>query len=83
MEVMVMLLYEDKKEEVGVYEFIPKNNYDLFKYKTDELRKWMQETDMAVVVSEETGIISMFHKGSFQRNLEPGALSKYLTDNVR
>ena len=38
---------------------------------------------VAVVVSEETGIISVFHKGSFQRNLEAEELAKYLTENVR
>ena len=38
---------------------------------------------VAVVVSEETGIITVFRKGSFQRNLQAGELSKYLADNVR
>ena len=38
---------------------------------------------IAVVVSEETGIISVFHKGSFQRNLEAADLFRYLADNVR
>ena len=38
---------------------------------------------VAVVVSEETGIISAFHKGSFQRNLSAGTLAQYLADNVR
>ena len=38
---------------------------------------------VAVVVSEETGIITVFHKGSFQRNLQAGDLSRYLADNVR
>lgn len=38
---------------------------------------------VAVVVSEETGIISVFHKGSFQRNLESENLAKYLAEHVR
>ena len=38
---------------------------------------------VAVVVSEETGYISAFHKGSFQRNLSAEDLVKYLADNVR
>ena len=38
---------------------------------------------VAVVVSEETGNISVFHKGSFQRNLSAQDLAKYLADNVR
>ena len=38
---------------------------------------------VAVVVSEETGHITAFHKGSFQRNLSTEDLVKYLADNVR
>lgn len=38
---------------------------------------------VAVVVSEETGIISVFHKGSFRRNLTAHELAKFLTENVR
>ena len=38
---------------------------------------------VAVVVSEESGYISVFHKGSFQRNLTPEELAKFLADNVR
>lgn len=34
-----MLLYEDKKNKIGIYEFVPKNMYDFFEYKTDELKK--------------------------------------------
>ena len=38
---------------------------------------------VAVVVSEETGNITVFHKGSFQRNLSPLGLAQYLADTVR
>jgi len=38
---------------------------------------------VAVVVSEETGTISAFHKGSFQRNLDSRTLTAYLAENVR
>ena len=38
---------------------------------------------VAVVVSEETGIISVFHKGSFQRNMTADALTRFLSENVR
>lgn len=38
---------------------------------------------VAVVVSEETGSISAFHKGTFQRNLSSADLAQYLADNVR
>ena len=38
---------------------------------------------VAVVVSEETGTISVFHKGSFQRNVKGEQLAKYLAENVR
>ena len=38
---------------------------------------------VAVVVSEETGIISVFRKGSFQRNISGEELAKYLAENVR
>jgi len=38
---------------------------------------------VAVVVSEETGIISVFRKGSFQRNISGQELAKYLAENVR
>ena len=38
---------------------------------------------VAVVVSEETGIITVFHKGSFQRDMSSELLTKYLVDNVR
>lgn len=38
---------------------------------------------VAVVVSEETGQISVFHKGSFQRNLSGHEVAKYLAENVR
>ena len=38
---------------------------------------------VAVVVSEETGIITVFHKGSFQRDMSAELLTKYLVDNVR
>lgn len=38
---------------------------------------------VAVVVSEETGIISVFRKGSFQRNISGQNLAKYLAENVR
>lgn len=38
---------------------------------------------VAVVVSEETGTISAFHKGSFQRNLNIKTLATYLAENVR
>jgi uncharacterized protein (TIGR00159 family) len=38
---------------------------------------------VAVVVSEETGTISAFHKGSFQRDLSAESLARYLADNVR
>lgn len=38
---------------------------------------------VAVVVSEETGIISVFRKGSFQRNISGQDLAKYLAENVR
>ena len=38
---------------------------------------------VAVVVSEETGNITVFHKGSFQRDLTVEQLTKYLVENVR
>lgn len=38
---------------------------------------------VAVVVSEETGIISVFHKGSFQRDMTAEALTRFLSENVR
>ena len=38
---------------------------------------------VAVVVSEETGIISVFHKGSFQRDMTADALIHFLSENVR
>lgn len=38
---------------------------------------------VAVVVSEETGIISVFHKGSFQRDMTADGLMRYLSENVR
>ena len=38
---------------------------------------------VVVVVSEETGQISGFHKGSFQRNLTAEDLLRYLVENVR
>jgi DNA integrity scanning protein DisA with diadenylate cyclase activity len=38
---------------------------------------------VAVVVSEETGIISVFRKGSFRRNLAAQDIAKYLAENVR
>jgi len=38
---------------------------------------------VAVVVSEETGTITVFHKGSFQRDLSEGQLTQFLSDNVR
>lgn len=38
---------------------------------------------VAVVVSEETGIISVFHKGSFQRDMTADALTRFLAENVR
>ena len=38
---------------------------------------------VAIVVSEETGRISVFHKGSFQRNLSANSLTAYLAENVR
>ena len=38
---------------------------------------------VAVVVSEETGIISVFHKGSFQRDMTADALMRFLSENVR
>ncbi len=38
---------------------------------------------VAIVVSEETGRISVFHKGSFQRNLSVSSLTAYLAENVR
>ena len=38
---------------------------------------------VAVVVSEETGIISVFHKGSFQRDMTADALTRFLSENVR
>lgn len=38
---------------------------------------------VAIVVSEETGIITVFHKGSFQRNLSSEQLALFLTENVR
>ena len=38
---------------------------------------------VAVVVSEETGNITVFHKGSFQRNLSVKDLAQYLADTVR
>ena len=38
---------------------------------------------VAVVVSEETGIISVFRKGSFRRDLASQDIAKYLAENVR
>ena len=38
---------------------------------------------LAVVVSEETGQITVFHKGSFQRDLSADSLLRYLAENVR
>ena len=38
---------------------------------------------VAVVVSEETGIISVFHKGSFQRDMTADSLTRFLSENVR
>ena len=38
---------------------------------------------VAVVVSEETGTITVFHKGSFQRDLSEGQLTQFLSNNVR
>ena len=38
---------------------------------------------VAVVVSEETGIISVFHKGSFQRDMTADSLMHFLSENVR
>ena len=38
---------------------------------------------VAVVVSEETGIISVFHKGSFQRDMKADTLMHFLSENVR
>ena len=38
---------------------------------------------VAVVVSEETGIITVFHKGSFQRDMSEESLTRYLLENVR
>ncbi len=38
---------------------------------------------VAVVVSEETGIISVFHKGSFQRDMTADGLTHFLSENVR
>lgn len=38
---------------------------------------------VAVVVSEETGKITVFHKGSFQRDMSAESLTRYLADNVR
>ena len=38
---------------------------------------------VAVVVSEETGIITVFHKGSFQRDMSEELLTRYLLENVR
>lgn len=38
---------------------------------------------VAVVVSEETGIISVFHKGAFQRNMTADGLTHFLSENVR
>ena len=38
---------------------------------------------VAVVVSEETGRITVFHKGSFQRDLSADALTRFLSENVR
>lgn len=42
-----------------------------------------QTNAVAVVVSEETGTISAFHKRSFQRNLDSRTLATYLAENVR
>jgi uncharacterized protein (TIGR00159 family) len=38
---------------------------------------------LAVVVSEETGQITVFRKGSFQRDLSADSLLRYLAENVR
>jgi DNA integrity scanning protein DisA with diadenylate cyclase activity len=38
---------------------------------------------VAVVVSEETGQITVFYKGSFQRNLTAEQLTQFLVENVR
>ena len=38
---------------------------------------------VAVVVSEETGRITVFHKGSFQRDMSAESLTRYLAENVR
>ena len=38
---------------------------------------------VAVVVSEETGTITVFHKGSFQRDMSAESLTRYLIENVR
>ena len=38
---------------------------------------------VAVVVSEETGIISVFHKATFQRNLNAEDLTRFLVEHVR
>lgn len=38
---------------------------------------------VAVVVSEETGYITVFHKGSFRRGLTTEELARYLAENVR
>jgi len=38
---------------------------------------------VAVVVSEETGIITVFHKGSFQRDMTAEGLTHFLSENVR
>lgn len=43
-----------------------------------------EKTDaVAVVVSEETGRITVFHNGKFHSNLASEELNKYLTENVR
>jgi DNA integrity scanning protein DisA with diadenylate cyclase activity len=38
---------------------------------------------VAVVVSEETGVITAFHKGSFQSELDYISLKNYLAEHVR
>ena len=38
---------------------------------------------VAIVVSEETGQISVFHKGAFRRDLSAEELTGYLAENVR
>ena len=52
-----MILYEDKNDKIGIYEFAPKDKYEIFKYKTDELGK-ISEEDKVYYAESKVGYYS-------------------------